>query len=262
MAWWQYLVTSIVLLVVGGVFGYLLNRRGMKAERNATEQRQLRIAVKGLLTEMNANLKLIEKGPELALLPPLATDMWNIHKSRIVELPSEMQTCLHEAYAGIAYVNAVPDIRAVAGTRGRGPGAWDTRYKNEAEKARNPMEEARNRLEVWLKAQKPEPCGEAEQTQSNIEEVLKKHARHQTHVTIAVVGCSIILVGVTLQVGLTLLMPDTYSQLPTLGSYIGIVLFLIGLGFAVMLVSLFLALNFSWTRFKSRVRTFFKRSST
>ena len=111
---------SLASVALGAFIGYFLNKRGVQNERDARERRQLRSAVKGLLTEMNANLKLIEKGPDMALLPPLAKDMWNIHKNRIVELPSEMQTCLYEAYVRIDYVNAVLDIRADVGTRGHG----------------------------------------------------------------------------------------------------------------------------------------------
>ena len=146
MGWWQYL---IIALASAGV-GYWLSRLGARAERDAIERRQLQNAVKGLLTEMNSNLKLIEKGPDMALLPPLAKDMWNIHKSRIVELSTEMQACLYETYIRIDYVNAVLDIRVVEGNRGHGPGAWETRYKNEAEKARKPIEEAREELRKWL----------------------------------------------------------------------------------------------------------------
>ena len=151
MVWWQYL-----LIVLGSaLIGYWLSRIGARAERDTIEQRQLQSAVKGLLTEIDANLKLIEKGPDMALYPPLAKDMWNTHKSRIVELPTEIQACLYEAYVRLDYVNAVLDTRVVEGSRGHGPGAWETRWKNEGEKATNPMEEARHCLEVWLKEQKP-----------------------------------------------------------------------------------------------------------
>jgi hypothetical protein len=153
MVWWQNLIVSLASVALGAFIGYFLNKRGVQNERDAGERMQLRIAVKGLLAEMNANLKLIEKGPDMALLPPLAKDMWNIHKSKIVELPSEMQTCLYEAYVGIDYVNAVLDTRAVVGTRGHGPGAWDTRYGNEAEKAKKSMEKAKEELEKWLAEQ-------------------------------------------------------------------------------------------------------------
>ena len=154
MVWWQYLIISLASVAVGVFLGYFLNKRGVQNERDARERMQLQSAVKGILAEMNANLKLIEKGPNMALLPPLAKDMWNIHKSRIVELPSEMQICLYEAYAGIDYVNAVLDTRTAVGPRGHGPGEWDTRYMNEAEKARNPIEKARDALQEWLKEPK------------------------------------------------------------------------------------------------------------
>ena len=152
MVWWQYLVIALGSALVG----YWLSRIGARAERDTIERRQLQNAVKGLLTEINANLKLIEKGPDRALYPPLAKDMWNIHKSRIVELPTEMQACLYEAYVRMDYINAVLDTRVVEGNRGFGPGAWETRWKNEGEKAREPMEEAANCLNAWLKEQKPD----------------------------------------------------------------------------------------------------------
>ena len=155
MVWWQYLIISVVLLVIGGLFGYLLNRRGMKTEREAVERRQLRDAAKGLLTEMYANLKLTEKDPEPALLPPLAKDMWNIHKSKIVELPLEIRESLYQVYSSIDNVNAVLENMYAFGSRqGYGPGVWDRRYTDEAKKAREHMERAKDCLEEWLKEQK------------------------------------------------------------------------------------------------------------
>ena len=155
MAWWQDLIKSVVLIVVGGLFGYLLNRRGMRIERDATERRQLRDAVEGLLTEIYANLKLTEKDPEPALLPPLAKDMWNVHKSKIVELSLEIQGSLYQAYSSIDNVNAVLDVMYAYGNRQNyGPGAWDKRYMDEAKKARVHMEKARDCLEERLKEQK------------------------------------------------------------------------------------------------------------
>ena len=155
MVWWQYLIISVVLLVVGGLFGHWLSGRGAKAERVATEGRQLVDAVKGLLIEMYANLKLTEKDPEPALLPPLAKDMWNIHKSKVVELPLEIQEALYQAYHSIDNVNAVLDLRDTYPKQGTGtPGAWDRRYSDEAKKAREHMQRARDCLEQWLKEQK------------------------------------------------------------------------------------------------------------
>lgn len=155
MVWWQYLIISVASLVVGGLFGYLLNRRGMKTERDATERRQLRDATKGLLTEMYANLKLTEKSPEPALLPPLAKDMWTIHKSKIIELSLEIQESLYQAYSSIDNVNAVlEDVYAFGSRQNYGPGRWDKRYEDEAKKAREHMERARDCLEGWLKEQK------------------------------------------------------------------------------------------------------------
>ena len=155
MVWWQSLIIMVVSLVVGGLFGYWLNKRGMQNQRDATERRQLGDAVKGLLTEMCANLSLTEESPEPALLPPLTKDMWNMHKSKIAELSLEIQKSLYQAYSGIDNVNAVVENMYAFGSRQNyGPGAWDTRYRNEAEKAREHMERARDCLEEWLKEQK------------------------------------------------------------------------------------------------------------
>lgn len=154
MVWWQYLIISLTSVALGAFMGYFLNRRGVQSERDARERRELRDAVKGLLTEMNANLKLTEKRPEPALLPPLAKDMWDIHKSKILELPLEIQESLYQAYSAIDSVNAVIDTRLACGNRDQGPGAWDTRYENEGKKARERIEEARSYLGKWLKEQK------------------------------------------------------------------------------------------------------------
>lgn len=155
MVWWQYLIISVVLLVVGGLFGHWLSRRGAKAERVATEGRQLVEAVKGLLIETYANLELTEKDPEPALLPPLAKDMWNIHKNKVVELPFEIQETLYQAYHCIDNVNAVlANVYAFGGRQHYGPGAWDRLYSDEAKKAREHIQRARDCLEEWLKEQK------------------------------------------------------------------------------------------------------------
>jgi hypothetical protein len=190
MVWWQYLIIS---LASAGV-GYGLSRLGARAEKDALERRQLQNAVKGLLTEMNANLKLVEKGPDIALLPPLAKDMWNIHKSRIVELPSEMQTCLYEAYVRIDYVNAVLDIRADVGTRGLGPGAWDERYRDEAKRARGPMGKAREELKKWLAERAIESRGEMLMKHGRMSKLKHKLKPTSEHIWI-VFACILIGIG-------------------------------------------------------------------
>lgn len=148
MVWWQYLIVSVVSIVVG----YCLSRLGAKSERAATEQRQLQDAVRSLLTEICANLNLIEKSPEPGLLPLLTRDMCNIHKSDVADLPREIQESLYQAYSSIDTVNAVVQNMYAFGSRQNyGPGAWDTRYANEAQKARCLMEKARDDLQKHLK---------------------------------------------------------------------------------------------------------------
>jgi len=155
MVWWQYLIISLASITLGAFIGYFLNKRGVQNERDAREQRQLRDAVQSLLTEVNANLKLTEKGVEPALLPRLAKDMWNIHKSNVAELSPEIQEILHQAYSSIDKVNALIDNMYAFGSRQNyGPGAWDERYRDEAKRARKPMEKARDALQEWLKEPK------------------------------------------------------------------------------------------------------------
>lgn len=111
--------------------------------------------MRGLLTEIRANLKLIEQQPEPGLLPWLGKDMWNIHKSKVLDLPFGIQEGLYQAYSCIDKVNAVVQNMYAFGSRqDYGPGKWDTRYENEAEKAREPVKRAKDKLEVWLKEQK------------------------------------------------------------------------------------------------------------
>jgi hypothetical protein len=154
MIWWQSLIISVTSVAVGALLGYLLSWLGAKIERDSTKRRQLLEAMQGLFAELGINLKLIEKQPD-GLLPRLTKDMWNIHKSKIAELPLHIQENIYQAYSSIEQVNAVVDNMYAFGSRSHyGPGAWDTRYENEAKKAREPLKKARYDLKEWLREQR------------------------------------------------------------------------------------------------------------
>lgn len=153
MDWWQNLIMILVPVVVGALIGYFFNRLGAKHERRITEIIHLQDAVSGLLVEMEANIKLTERQPEPALLPRLAKDMWNMHKSSVCELPFAVQESLYQAYVSIDKVNAVVETRiAYSSGHGYNPRSWDTRYENEAKGARELMERARDNLRTYLDA--------------------------------------------------------------------------------------------------------------
>ena len=175
MDWYEALAVTLGSVVVGTVLGAFLGhcfgRRGMKEERIERRKQELQDAVRGLLTEVRANLKLIEKQLEPGLLPWLSKDMWNIHKSRVIDLPFEIQESLYQAYSSIDKVNAVVQNMYAFGSRHRyGPGSWDTRYENEGKNAREPMAIATDKLEEWLKEQKQERRGYMDNTQTGHEE--------------------------------------------------------------------------------------------
>lgn len=167
MIWWQYLIISLASVAVGTLIGYFLNKRGVQNERDARERRQLQDAVQGLLTEICANLKIVEKDVESGILPRLAKEMWDMHKSNIIELPSAIQGDLYEAYYSIDKVNSVVENMHAFGSReGWSPTYWDTHYEMKAQEARKPMEKARDTLERWRK----ELQHEASLRKSNISE--------------------------------------------------------------------------------------------
>jgi len=147
MVWWQ----SIILLIFGGLIGFFFNRLGAKSERDAIERRHLQDAIRGLLIEMQSNIKLTENPPGLAILPRLAKDMWNMHKSSVAELPLVIQETLYRAYIEIDKVNAVVETRiAFSNRKGDTPGTWDSRYANEANRARKAIKKAKATLLKYL----------------------------------------------------------------------------------------------------------------
>ncbi len=146
MIWWQ----SMILILLGGLIGFFFNRLGAKSERHSIEKRHLLDAIRGLLIEMQSNMELTKKPPEPALLPRLAKDMWNIHRSSVAELPLEVQEVLYLAYVEIDKVNAVVETRIAFSNR-YSPGGWDKRYMDEAKKARKAIKKARDILCEHLK---------------------------------------------------------------------------------------------------------------
>lgn len=149
MEWWQTALVSVVITSGVVYFGAWLNRRAVKDERKYKEEAELWNAVECLLAEMNDNLKLTEEPLSGGVLPPFARDMWDTHKGNVVRLPLELQESLRHAYFLIGNVNAVVQTElAVASTKGIT--YFDNRYRNEVNKTKELLREARDKLTEWL----------------------------------------------------------------------------------------------------------------
>jgi len=193
---WPYLITSLASVAVGAFIVYFLNKHAAQNERDATERRQLQDTVQGLLTEICANLKVVEKVVEKdmvqGILPRLAKDMWNMRKSNIIELPSAIQGDLYEAYCSIDKVNSVVESMHAFGSRESWlPDYWDATYKDEAQEARKPMDKAREELKKWLAEQAIESRGEMTMKSERMSKLKDKLGTHSERI---VSGCAIFFI--------------------------------------------------------------------
>ena len=148
MELWQQIVTYAVI-GFGGVFlGAWLQRRALKEERAAREEAELISAMRNLLSEVNSNLKLIEKPLKGWSLAPFANDIWNAHKGKILFLPSELQENLLHAYLWINKANAVVETHLAHDSIGGGH--FDGLYQQMVENIKDPTQKARDGLKNWF----------------------------------------------------------------------------------------------------------------
>ena len=106
MEWWQYLIISLVCIVVGAVIGFLLNRLGVKGERAAATARELEVAIRAILAEVQANKEIAEE-PLTGRLLPFLTEMWILYKAQTGKLPENVTQPLHKLYIDIIRANAI-----------------------------------------------------------------------------------------------------------------------------------------------------------
>ena len=148
MEWWQQIIAYSVF-GFGGIFlGAWLQRRALKEERAIREKAELISAMRNLLSEINCNLRLIEKPLTGWSLAPFTTDMWNAHKGKILDLPSELQQNLLVAYHWIGKANAIVETDLAHGSRGGG--YFNTLYLQMVEEIKDPAKKAGDELKKWL----------------------------------------------------------------------------------------------------------------
>ena len=147
MEWWQHLLSYSFFTLLVLVFGYLLNQRGSRHERQAIERSRLIGAVRGLLGELEANQKLAEK-EWTGRLTPFLTDMWAVHRGDITSLPRSLQEAVHQSYIEIGMANALVDLNLYQ--LEYGAGYLHEPYKEECKKIASISKEAILELERWL----------------------------------------------------------------------------------------------------------------
>jgi hypothetical protein len=127
MEWWQYLVVSVVTVSLGAFLGFWFNRLGIRNERAAIEDRQLRGAISAILAEVEVNEK-IAKEPWTGKQLPFLIEMWNLYKPQVASLPGEARQELEELYIDIIRANTVvaQDLHKV----GYGAGFLDNQYRD------------------------------------------------------------------------------------------------------------------------------------
>ena len=104
-------------------------------------------AMRGMLAEIEANLKLARQ-PFEGRLVPFLVDMWTAHKGEITRLPEDLQDNLHQAYIEIRMANVIveADLHKVS----HGAGYLDNRYTERCGKIAKAAGKAKTALAQWL----------------------------------------------------------------------------------------------------------------
>jgi len=150
MIWWQYLVVSIVTVLVGAFIGFWFNRRGVESERAATETREFKASIQAILAEVQANEKIANE-PFAGYLLPFLTEMWNLYKPQTSNLAENITQSLHKLYINIIHANtmvsynlhSVPYLDLYQD------------YNGMCSKIAEQAKEAADLLKSWLKARTP-----------------------------------------------------------------------------------------------------------
>lgn len=152
MIWWQYLVASIVTVLVGAFIGFWFNRRGVESERVATETRELKVSIQAILAEVQANEKIANE-PFTGMQLPFLTEMWNLYKPQTSKLAEDIAQPLHKLYIDIIHANSIVTYNLhTVPFRG---GYLDSEYSGMCSKIAKQAKEVADLLETWLKARTP-----------------------------------------------------------------------------------------------------------
>ena len=148
MEWWQQAVFPLIGVIVGVLVGAWLQRRTIRDERAYRQRAELCNAMHGLLMEIDEHLELSKIDPiGMRLLFP--TDMWEVHKGKVADLPLTLQESLYKAYTSIRKINTITQYGLASAAKNH-VSTWDTRYLDEVKKANEPLGKAREALAKWL----------------------------------------------------------------------------------------------------------------
>lgn len=148
MEWWQQAAFPLIGVILGVLVGAWLQRRTIRDERAYRQKTELCNAMHGLLMEIDEHLELSKIDPMgMRLLFP--TDMWEVHKGKVADLPLTLQESLYKAYSSIRKINTVTQT-ALAYARRYHVGEFDKRYLDEVREADGPLRKAREELAKWL----------------------------------------------------------------------------------------------------------------
>ena len=151
MEWWQPLIG----VIVGALLTAWLQRRTIRDERAVRQKTELCNAMHGLLMEIDEHLELSKIDP-MGMRLVFPTDMWEVHKRKVADLPLTVQESLHKGYSSIRKINTITQP-ALAYAHKYHVGDFDKRYLDEVREANEPVRKAREELAKWLAE---EGCGE------------------------------------------------------------------------------------------------------
>ena len=101
-----YFVCAVTAGVIVALVGYFLNLNATRRERRERAKEQLRGATRGILVEVETNLKLA-KQPYEGIVAPFPVSIWEAHQGEILRLPTDLQDALYQVYVEIQMANAI-----------------------------------------------------------------------------------------------------------------------------------------------------------
>jgi len=135
MEWWQYVIASVIPVVVI----YKLRRRADKRDK-------LLNAMRDILVELDSNVELA-KQPFQGNLVPFENKMWDGHKGKILSLPKDIQGALRQAYNCVQEANALVQSNLQLAY---GLGYYNKQYQQKCNEIAEKAGKASELLRGWL----------------------------------------------------------------------------------------------------------------
>jgi len=135
MQWWQYVIVSIIPVVI-----YIVRSRAAKRDKFLN-------AMCDILVELDSNVGLA-KQPFRGSLVPFESKMWDSHKGETLSLSKDIQDALHEAYICVSEANAIVQSNLQLPY---GRGYYNEDYKKKCSEIAEKAEKASELLRNWLR---------------------------------------------------------------------------------------------------------------